>query len=361
MKRVLLTSNVLTTQRYGGISRYMIELALGIAAAEQWGVNVVSPVYTNAYLYEVRKRLNHRGIYFNRYYKGLLQLNEMLIRMNGRRLARSCRIVHETFYNPVPLSLVSSGRVSTFYDMMSEALAPDTGVLHKKKLTAQRSDRIIAISESTKGDVVHYLGTEPEKIEVIHLASSIVPQSDRCVHVPDRPYLLWVGGRYAHKNFSGLIRALARSRAFQSDLGLVCAGAGPLTSQERELIADVGLDTNRFMHCQPDERELASLYCHAQMLVYPSRFEGFGLPPLEAMTCRCPVVASDCSSIPEVTGDAAVLVDPEVPEAIAEAIDNVYQCNATRMRLVEAGTRQAAKFSWQRCVESHLRLYDAIS
>jgi glycosyltransferase involved in cell wall biosynthesis len=361
MKRALLTGNILTTQRYGGVSRYIIELATGISKSPEWCVKIGSPLYQNDYLYENRKALNHRGVHISKYRRGFLNLNEWLVNLIHRDLLSNSDIIHETHYNYTRLRKGRKGRVSTFYDMMTESLWSNSEAKEVKAKTAEHSDRIIAISESTKTDIVRHLGTDPDKIEVIYLSSSIVPVKERLSLVPDPPYLLWVGNRMGYKNFDQFVVALGRSNAFKSDFALVCAGGPPLNAEEQEMLADQQIGTERVIHCRPNEQELASLYSNAETLIYPSKYEGFGLPPLEAMTCNCPVIASNSTSIPEITGDAAILVDPDQPDDIAAAIDRVCGDEGLRHQLARRGIHRAAQFSWQRCTDSHLELYDSLS
>ena len=184
-------------------------------------------------------------------------------------------ILHESNFDFRNFGRRNKGRVSSFYDMMSEALAPHELVRFKKEKTAELSDRIVAISESTKSDMVHYLGTKPEKIEVIYLASDITPPSQRPSTVPNRPYVLWVGNRMSYKNFDTFVSALSRSKRFQSDLQLVCAGGPPLGLDEFEKLEANQIPRSKVSHFQPDENELAAMYQNAVALLYPSRYEGF--------------------------------------------------------------------------------------
>ena len=220
---------------------------------------------------------------------------------------------------------------------------------------------MVAISESTKSEMVHHLGVAPEKIRVIHLASEVEPSSEPPISAAGRPYLLWVGTRQSYKNFSQFIVALSRSKRFCSDCLLVCAGGPELSVDELQLLSDHRIPVDRVIHCRPDDNELASLYTHAEVLVYPSKYEGFGLPPLEAMTCGCPVVASNRTSIPEITGDAALRIDPDDADSIAAAIDRICDDGTYRTEMIRRGIERAQCFSWKRCVDSHLKLYESLA
>ena len=334
-KKIFLTGNVLTTQRYGGISRYLVELALGISRSSNWTVRIGSILYTNEYLYAHRKALSHWGIHLRQYRGGMIDLNERLVDFSRRRLLDSANIIHETNYNFKRLQRDRCGRVSTFYDMMSEAIAPNESVREKKLKTARHSDALVAISESTKSEMVHHLGVAPEKIRVIHLASEVEPSSEPPISAAGRPYLLWVGTRQSYKNFSQFIVALSRSKRFRSDCLLVCAGGPELSVDELQLLSDHRIPVDRVIHCRPDDNELASLYTH--------------------------VVASNRTSIPEITGDAALLIDPDDADSIAAAIDRICDDGTYRTEMIRRGIERAQCFSWKRCVDSHLKLYESLA
>lgn len=210
---------------------------------------------------------------------------------------------------------------------------------------ARRADHLITISEFAKGTIVEHLGIDPGRITVAHLAVG----EDFVPHLGDRePFLLYPARGWAHKNHRRLVEAVGLLREQHPELRLVLTGGaldriGPVPDW-----VDVrGLVTRD---------ELRDLYRRAAATVFPSLYEGFGLPPLEAMASGCPVVSSTAGSLPEVCGDAAVYVDATDPAAIAagvvEALDRAED-------LARLGLAQAARFTWDGCVASHLTAYAA--
>jgi glycosyltransferase involved in cell wall biosynthesis len=233
---------------------------------------------------------------------------------------------------------------------------------------ARMSDRILTVSEASKRDILRFFDIPPEKVEVIYNAIDerfLVPPSEEQIdrmrqrYQLDKPFLLYVGNIKPHKNLERLIDAFSRVRAAGLDeLRLVIIGDElskypPL----RQAVHRHRLDKHvRFLGFQPSE-SLAVFYRLARAFVFPSLYEGFGLPPLEAMACGTPVVTSDVSSLPEVAGGAAVLVDPYDPAAIAEGIQRAVTDDTLRAELIARGLARVRDFSWQTSVAAIHRIY----
>lgn len=231
-------------------------------------------------------------------------------------------------------------------------------------LAVRRSDRVLAISQATKDDLVRSLGTPAEKVDVVHSG----PGSAGVVHptpeaeLRDRlflggePILLSPSARRAHKNLARLLEAFARLEP-----GPTLVLPGYTTGAEDELerrARELGIAGRVHFAGWVSDADMEGLYAHARALVLPSLAEGFGLPVLEAMRHGLPVACADRTSLPEIAGDAAVLFDPESVEAIAQALRRVLDDAAERARLAEAGRRRAAEFSWERTARETVAVYE---
>jgi glycosyltransferase involved in cell wall biosynthesis len=247
-------------------------------------------------------------------------------------------------------------------DTHSPLLRRGMGVL--VPMAVRRSDRLIAISEATKADLVASLGAPAEKIDVVHLGpglkSANQPTLERelreRLNLGDLPILLSPSARRAHKNLERLLDAFARAGD-----GAVLVLPGYATGAEDELAAHaraLGIaDRVVFTGWLTDE-DLEGLYACSAGLVFPSLAEGFGLPVLEAMRHGLPVACADRTSLPEIAGDAALLFDPESVDAIAGAIRRILKDQALTARLAEAGRARAEGFSWERAARETLATYD---
>ena len=226
--------------------------------------------------------------------------------------------------------------------------------------TLRRATRVIAVSESTRRDLVELYHVESARITVVPLgvdggtfgpADAGVVEAARSRLGVAGPYVVYVGGIEPRKNLPNLLWAFAR---LGPDLSLVIVGSGVEWNPQgtgllREALERLPSETRRRVVRTGyiSERDKVALLSGAEALVYPSLYEGFGLPVLEAMACGTPVVTSDRSSLPEVAGEAAVLVDPTDPEAIAAGVDRLLTDGRLRGRLREAGLARAARFTWE--------------
>ncbi len=235
----------------------------------------------------------------------------------------------------------------------------------------QRSSRILTVSETSKRDILRFFNVPPDKITVIHNAID-----ERFWHPPaeeqvvrgrqryqlDGPFVLYAGNVKPHKNLERLIEAFYRVRKSGFDeLKLVIIGDEISKHQAlRRTVHRLMLHKHvRFLGFQPDET-LAVLYRLAAVFVFPSLYEGFGLPPLEAMASGTPVVTSNVSSLPEVVGDAAILVDPYDAGSIADGIAKVLSDDDLRRDLKARGLERARQFSWERSVERVREIYQQV-
>ena len=278
-------------------------------------------------------------------------------------------IFHETYYDRTGVAPKTCPTVVTAYDMIHELFPDDFSRLDKtavhKRIALSRADHIISISNSTRDDLIRILGIPEHKISVVHLGferfvSALLPRN--CEHIEShRPFLLYVGNRSGYKNFSGFMRGFSISRRLKSDFDVIAFGGGPLSSKENAFISKLGLPAGQVKQIGGDDSLLGELYKGAAALIYPSLYEGFGLPPLEAMAHGCPVISSNTSSMPEVIGDAGVFFDPRSIEQIASAIEDVVYSSEITSALKARGIARLEHFSWHQCAEQTLAVYRSLA
>ena len=227
-----------------------------------------------------------------------------------------------------------------------------------------RSDRIVTISEFSKSEIHELLQVPEEKIDVVYSAPSIATGVADFQIVQERlkiqkPYLLYVGTIEPRKNLIRLIQAfdwLKREKKIPHQL--ILAGGGGWKTEEIHQAAEAaqfGREIQFTGYLSPEEKN--ALYQNADAMVFPSLYEGFGMPPLEAMLFECPVICSDAASLPEIVGEAAELVDPLDVQAIADGIWHVLSNRDYRRSLIEKGAQQALCFSWDRSAEKMIQIY----
>ena len=269
--------------------------------------------------------------------------------------------------------------VVTVHDLIPALLpAYRGGVLGKAynllvRASARRAAYVLTDSQAARQDILRHLHIAPHRVEAIHLAAEarFRPIHDptalnRVRHKYELPcsYLLYLGGFDVRKNVSGILRAFARLDG--TETRLVIAGQLPrqdsgLFPDPRRIATELGILDRVLFTGWVDEEDKPALYSGAVAFLFPSLYEGFGLPPLEAMSCGTPVIASDRSSLPEVVGNGGLCVDPENATAMAEAMRALTTNVTLRRELREASLAQAERFSWQRCAQATMETYQRVS
>ena len=283
------------------------------------------------------------------------------------------QLVHEPHYVLPPLLRCRS--VVTIHDcihLMFPEYLPNRFAYYYAKSSmwaaSRKSDRILTVSEASKRDILRFFDVPPEKVVVIYNAIDerfLGPANPERMELVkkryqlDHPFVLYVGNIKPHKNIERLIASFARARQ-QCDDNLKLIIIGDEISKYpglRQQVHRHKIDKHvRFLGFQPMET-LAAFYRLARAFVFPSLYEGFGLPPLEAMACGAPVVTSNVSSLPEIAGGAALLVDPHDEEAIASGIVRAVTDDALRGELIERGKQRARTFSWKQSVARIHQIY----
>lgn len=288
----------------------------------------------------------------------------------------SPNILHGTNYSVFPCK--NSKKILNIYDLTFikyPDYIDDVVATYTKRLKRclQWTDLVLTISKSSKQDIIEYLGFEPERIQVTSLASRYSPEyltAERTEKLHkivsydfSKPYLLFVSTIEPRKNINNLIYAfnlLKENQKIEHQLVLI----GQKGWRDRGIFATIESSpwNSHIHHLDYLSDELIALfYSKAEAFVYPSFYEGFGLPVLEAMTLGTPVITSNTSSLPEVAGDAALFVDPYDPEQLADVILNVLTDSQLRQKLIKQGKERASQFSWQKTAEQTLKIYKSLA
>jgi glycosyltransferase involved in cell wall biosynthesis len=226
-----------------------------------------------------------------------------------------------------------------------------------KRALCERADSILAISDCTKQDVVAFYDIDPARITVTHLGNNLTGGlgAPRPQGFPER-YVLFVGTRNTYKNFGRFIEAAAMVLREDASLQVVCVGGGAFMPAERELLARERI-AERVVQRNVSDDELAASYAHAEAFVFPSLYEGFGIPIIEAFACGCPALVARASCFPEIAGDAAVYFDPTDRDSLATALRRVLGDRELRASLRAAGLARAAAFTWDNTARQTLAAY----
>lgn len=210
-----------------------------------------------------------------------------------------------------------------------------------------------------------YPDVTPDKVHVVYHGTSYtdVTYIDRAEWVPSR-YVLYVGTREYYKNFGTFVSAMKKLMELDDSIYAVCTGEKSFSQEEINLIEknkeEKGKFLNKFIQHRCSDDELIMLYCNAECFVFPSKYEGFGMPILEAYACRCPVVLCDTDVFREVAGDAALYFEPDDSDGLAELLRTLIHNEEYRKEYIHKGTERAKLFSWEECAEKTLNIYKNI-
>jgi len=352
-------------QPYGGISRYFYELIHRLQLKP--GVDIQLDILSadNIFLEQLRGKTAWNEVQF----KGKKDLNRLLSNVYDSFASRMqpFDIFHPTYYNKSSLSR-AAGRpmVITVHDMIDERFHSNKkefeNILSVRAKHIQQATRIIAVSQNTRKDLIELCGVPEKKIETIYHGNSFDKNSERhrLPRLLENDYILYTGKRYAYKNFMRFAESLVPILKDNPSLQLICAGGGPFKASELNQFNQLGIQKQVEYHPILTDETLASLYNHAIALVYPSLYEGFGLPIIEAFACSCPVITSAGSSTGEIAGDAAILIDPNNTYDITEKIWEVMNNSTLQGELIQKGHARAAQFNWDKTAQQTFELYQSL-
>lgn len=357
---ILYDHQIFEMQKFGGISRYFIELMSRLPSDISFSNSIISSA--NEYLKNSDNRFE-KGIVIPKFFrrgKIVKPLNQLA--SNKALNSSNFDLFHPTYYNPYFLKKLKKPYVITVYDMIHEKFgdmfSPNDTTYKNKKEVIPQADRIIAISKNTKKDIVSIYGIPEERIDVVHLGHSIeLNQSEPVDNLPEN-YILFVGLRGGYKNFERFLYAFAELKKKFPEIKLVCTG-GLFKDEELALLKKLDVGKDVFQYFVTD-KQLTYLYQNALCFVYPSLYEGFGIPILEAFAAGCPLALSDTSCFPEIAKDGGAYFDPYEVDSIFNTIDKIISDQNFSKNLVSAGKKVLNEYSWDKMAIETAAIYKKI-
>lgn len=364
--KIVYDHQIFTMQEYGGVSRYFVELAKQLTPRPDIELELLAPLHVNRHLERADLAIKS-GVCIPRIpYSGRLlhHLNELMAYSRLRK--QDPDIIHATFYSHINRLPGDKAKVVvTVHDMIHE-LYPDDfkrydHTARMKRDAVNHSDHIICVSHNTRKDLLRLTGVDPQKVSVVYHGVNFVASASVSQFTgPKRPFLLFVGKRGGYKNFIGLLKAYSDSAELKENFEIVCFGGGGFTSKERSIQKHLGLKHSQIQWFGGNDATLAELYKTATAFIYPSLYEGFGIPPLEAMSFNCPVVCSNGGSIPEIVGGAGEFFDPLNTQDMVRAITRVVSSDSYTRDLCSLGQDQLKRYSWSKCAKETLEIYQSL-
>lgn len=359
--RVLYDYEIFMIQKYGGISRYFYEIILRLIEKDDINISLYMGFHINKHTLEQFKDKYDK--FFGKRIRHIPKTKLLLRKLHKPLFKRFEKIneydiFHQTYYGDYE-KRDGTKKIITVHDFTHEALpeyfSKIDNTIKAKEKAIKNADGIICISNTTKKDLLKHYHISEEKIKVIYHGNSLLYDITEPPLIKN-PYLLYVGDRRAYKNFAFLLTAFSNSGLAKKDYKIICFGGGGFSNYERKIISDYKLN-DAVYQIEGSDRDLANAYKNASVFVYPSLYEGFGIPLLEAMHYGCPVVASDASCFPEIGGDAVLYFDPKNTDELTEKILIILENTELRDNLIEKGLEREKLFSWEKCADETYEFY----
>lgn len=361
--KLLVDNQIFDNQIFGGISKYHSEIVKFLKT----NCTVSQPnIYTkNIYLLKNSKYLyllsSLRIDKINAINNFIIYLNKKIIFILLKK--SNFDIFIPTYYNTNFLNFIGKKPfVVTIHDMTHE-LFPlyfknELSIISKKKLLIEKSKKIIAVSKNTKKDILDiYPHIPADKIQVIYHGHSIESNfnKERPIFISTKKYILFVGNRESYKNFEWFVKSVS-DWILINNFNIICLGGKKFSFTEINLLKDLKVENSIFQFFVK-ETELSSYYYNAFAFIFPSEYEGFGIPILEAMACHCPVILPKSSSFPEVASDAGIYFDLNSCTSLISCLNLLLSDLNFRKIIVDKGKLQVKKFSWENCSNETFKLY----
>jgi len=361
--KILYDHQMFDAQVYGGISRYFANLVSGFRKYDRMETEV-SVLSTRNYYLKNNVKFRLKG-----FLKNYLLSKAKRLKSFNKNYSKICisrgqfDIFHPTYFHPYFLKFLRKPFVLTIHDMIYELFpgyftSADLTAEYKRELVGA-ADHIIAISQTTKNDLIRLLNVPEEKITVVyHGYTPSGTSADPGLILPQR-YILFVGSRDNYKNFERFAVAFSILKQTYPDIMLICVGGGEFTTKEFDYFVELGIAAS-LVQLNVNDNELFWIYKKAVAFVYPSLYEGFGLPILEAFEANCPVLASDIPCFREVAGEACRYFDPYDEESMASSlIDAVAKMDFSKS-LILKGRKRLEHFSMEKCLAGTLEVYNKV-
>ena len=363
MIKVLFDHQIFSLQVYGGISRYFANIIKSLQKQDE--ISAISGFIYSRNYYQSAPNHGVTGLLFRlitRKKTDLYQKNAKFCKYLLKR--NNFDIFHATYFDPYCLKYLKKPLVITIHDMIYERFphffSPDDPTPQQKRKLAQAADLIIAISETTKKDIIKYLGIEENRIRVIpHGIDIDKPKYEIVDNLPER-YILFVGSRGGYKNFQFLTEAFKKIAEADKTLHLVVAGGGAFTAEEIQFLSTHQILDKTF-HLSATDDQLNTLYKNAICFVFPSLYEGFGIPILEAFKNDCPILLSNCSCFPEIAGDAALYFEADSISSLISKIQLLIEDKAFREKLVHDGQVKLKSYTLEKCMTATINVYKQLA
>ena len=361
--KVAFTNSIFFRQKFGGVSRYFCSVMSELINANI-DIKVFTLFFKNNYLKKIPKK-NRQGIFIPRYPVSNFLENQIEKVLNNQIQNSSYDIVHETYYSSEFLNFKGKKKVITVYDLIHEKfdnLYTKKNFSLKKKIVDE-SDVVICISNNTKNDLMNYYKVPEKKIIVTYLGCDHLRYNHKDVEFKDlslpENFILFVGSRLKYKNFRLFIESFASSKIIRDEFEIVCFGGGNFSNDEKKFFSELDLD-KKIIHKHGSDYLLSYLYKKAKLFIFPSQYEGFGIPLIEAMSLGCPVLASDINVFREISEDGVNYFVNNDKKSLIENLEYLLKNEKNLYSKITSAKKISNKYSWKNCANQTIEIYNKI-
>lgn len=365
--KILYDYQMFSKQKFGGVTRYFCELMKNFPPEHSYFLSLIFS--DNHHLKESRDLFKKLNILPDKNFKGKYFIEKGMYAIN-RYYSKYCisknnfDLFHPTYYNNYFFKVLNKPYIITVHDLILFKFQDKFYKSNSEKLEMENviknANRIIAISKNTKKDLIEILKINPEKIDVIYHGFNKPNSYKKSKNIGGfGKYILFVGRRSLYKNFIFFAKSISKLLKREKEINLVCVGS-PFNDQEMDILSKLGI-LSQTIAMNVNDNSLNNLYSDALVFVFPSLYEGFGMPILEAFANNCPVCLSNTSCFPEIAGNAGVYFDPYDEESILDAIEKVIYNKEFAKELIIAGQHRLHNFSWKKAALETISSYKKVN
>ena len=362
--KVAYNQKIFYLQKTGGISRYITCLVSELIK-KKIDLKIISLIHKNIYLKKFSKKFSN-GVYFKRFpnLKFLDLISDYNFNLQTRKFKPD--IIHDTYYTPNIKKGIDSKKIITVHDFIHEKFqkyySNNRDQQDLKKKAFSKVDHFICVSENTKKDLIDFYNINKDKISVIyhgadHLNKNFIKEE---IKYDKKPFIFYVGNRGKYKNFSNFVEAFSKSERLKKDFNIICFGGGKFSRSEKYKFKILKIEKNVSLDFG-DDQKLIYYYNNASALVYPSLYEGFGIPLIEAMRLNCPVICSDINPFVEICKESAIYFDPCQIDEIKCIIENSLYDDTKIMNVKKIGHKRSEIFKWINTSNQTLEVYKKVT
>jgi glycosyltransferase involved in cell wall biosynthesis len=354
--KLLFSYDIFYLQKYGGISSYFANLAKKFLETQKH-LNIPCALHKNSNLQNLDKIVDGYKIYYPHLF------NKMVGKVNNFFFTKKINIIkpnviHYTYFNNNFSKIKDIKKIINCWDLTHEKFNKDSNVNNLKKLNYLKADKIICPSYTVKKDLLNYYDLNEDKVKVTYFSSDFEIEYNKTKTLQN--HILYVGSRSDYKNFEKFIKSFSLSKKLKKDFNLIIFGGENSRLNGLNILKKYNIKKNKFRFINGTNNDLKYYYKNVRIFIYPSRYEGFGIPLVESMRMGCPIISSNGGALKEIAGDGITYFDPDNVEDIKFKLESTIYDDTKLINTIKYGYERCKKYSWKTCAEETYDMYETL-